>query len=277
MIRCKGEEQGASLCAGADRPGQVCGSAKTCLSRKIRPDLMLAGVLSCIAVVIFVGTIFFWFCLGMSPGDALYFVVTTLTTTGYGDYSLKEYPFYAKLAGMSLMLTGAGLFAILFALLTDKMFRMRLDLVMGRRQVRADGHVIVCGAGDVGIRVVECLRLTGAETVVLERNQKGRYNQRVRELGIPLIIDDATLIETLDRAAVHSALAVICATDNDMINLQIALSARSRNTGIRTVVRVYERDFAEQMQRTFRVEAALSSSAIAARYFAEAALDGCKD
>ena len=241
-------------------------------SRRMRPDLMLLGVLAGIVLVIAAGTLFFWLRLGIPLGDALYFVVTTLTTTGYGDYSLREYPFYAKLAGMTLMLSGASLFAILFALLTDKLFRMRLELVMGRRQVHAAGHVIVCGAGDVGIRVVECLQLTGTEIVVVERDQEGRFNQRIREMGIALIIDDATIEETLDRAAVQSAGAIICATDNDMRNLEIALNARSHNPGIRSVVRVYDRDFADQMQRNFHIEAALSSSAIASHAFADAAL-----
>jgi voltage-gated potassium channel Kch len=244
-----------------------------CVSRKTRPDKMFLSVLAGIILVVVSGTIFFWLTLRMSLGDALYFVVTTLTTTGYGDYSLREYPFYTKLVGMALMLSGAGLFAILFAQLTDKLFRMRLDLIMGRRQVKAVGHVVVCGAGDVGIRVVECLRLTGAETVVVERDQNGRFNQRIHELGIPLIVDDATLEETLNRAAVRQASAIICATDNDMRNLEVALNARSLNPSIRIVVRVYDRDFADQMQRNFRIEAALSSSAIASNTFAEAALE----
>ncbi len=246
--------------------------ATPCLSRKTRPDKMLLAVLAGIILVVTAGTLFFWFTLRMSFGDALYFVVTTLTTTGYGDYSLREHPFYTKLVGMALMLSGASLFAILFALLTDKLFRMRLDLIMGRRQVKAAGHVVVCGAGDVGIRVVECLRLTGAETVVVERDQNGRFNQRIHELGIPLIVDDATLEETLNRAAVRQASAIICATDNDMRNLEVALNARSLNPAIRIVVRVYDRDFADQMQRNFRIEAALSSSAIASNTFAASAL-----
>jgi voltage-gated potassium channel Kch len=115
--------------------------------------------------------------------------------------------------------------------------------------------------------------LTGATTVVVERNQDSRFNQRIREMGLPLIIDDATLEETLDRAAVQRASAIICATDNDMRNLEVALNARSLNPDIRIVVRVYDRDFADQMQRNFRVEAALSSSAIASHAFAAAAFE----
>jgi voltage-gated potassium channel Kch len=275
MARSGDQKSALPVIAGPPQTSRTFESGLTGFSGRLRPDLMLVSVLAVIVFVIAAGTVFFWLRLGIPLGDALYFVVTTLTTTGYGDYSLREYPFYAKLAGMTLMLSGASLFAILFALLTDKLFRMRLELVMGRRQVRAAGHVIVCGAGDVGVRIVECLKLTGAGIVVVERDQEGRFNQRIREMGIPLIIDDATLEETLERAAARSASAIICATDNDMRNLEVALNARSLNPSIRTVVRVYDRDFADQMQQNFHIEAALSSSAIASRAFAEAALEAC--
>jgi Trk K+ transport system NAD-binding subunit len=92
-------------------------------------------------------------------------------------------------------------------------------------------------------------------------------------MNIPLIIDDATLEETLERAAAHSAYAIICATDNDMRNLEVALNARSQNPAIRIVVRAYDRDFADQMQRNFHIEAALSSSSIASHAFVKAALE----
>lgn len=240
---------------------------------KPKPDRLLLLVLTGLLLVILSGTLFFSWQHGFPVGDALYFVVTTLTTTGYGDYSLKEFPFSAKLAGMLVMLSGASLFAILFALLTDKLFRMRLESLLGRRPVRKAGHMIVCGAGDVGSRVLECLLLTDAETVVVERNPDGRFNQRIRDLGIPLLIADATLEETLERAGVMSARTIICATDQDMINLEIALNARALNPAIRIVLRIYDHDFAKYMRNHFGFDIALSSSAIAATAFAEAALE----
>ncbi|MEZ0367447.1 MAG: TrkA family potassium uptake protein [Candidatus Sericytochromatia bacterium] len=237
-----------------------------------KPDLLLLGVLGVLALVIAGGTLFFSYFHGMPPGDALYFVVTTLTTTGYGDYSLKDLPFSAKLVGMTLMLAGASLFAILFALLTDKLFRIRLDVLLGRRRVRKAGHVIVCGAGDVGIRLVECLMLTGADIVVVEREADGRFNQQIRDAGIPMIISDAALQETLERAGAARARILLCATDHDMSNLETALNGRALNPGLRIVVRVYDRDFAEQMRDNFGLDVALSSSAIAANTFAAAAM-----
>lgn len=243
------------------------------LHRKIQADRLLLTVLGLLLGVIALGTVFFWQRHGLPPGDALYFVVTTLTTTGYGDYSLKDFPFSTKLAGMLLMLSGAGLFTILYAILTDKLFRVRLEVLLGRQRVRKAGHIIVCGAGDVGMRLIECLQLAGADLVVIERNQTGRFNQRIRELGLPMLIADATLADTLERAGIAGAHTIYCATSYDMINLETALNAQNLNPRIRCIVRVFDRDFAEQMRAAFGLDAVLSSSAIASQAFAAAALE----
>ena len=253
-------------------PLAACNKIETCPIRLPKPDTMLIAVLVSIFFIVTSATAFFSLRHNLNPGDALYFVVTTLTTTGYGDFSLRDYPFSTKLAGMAVMLSGASLFAILFALMTDKLFRLRLDILMGRRQVRSQGHIIVCGAGDVGIRVVESLLLAGAKVVVVERDQEGRFIQRLRDMGVSLVIADATLEETLQKAGAVAARAVICATDSDMRNLETALNARSLNPSLRLVLRIYDREFAERIKSSFGVDAALSSSAIAAPAFAEAAM-----
>lgn len=239
---------------------------------KHRPDYVLLSVLCGILAVIASGSVYFWQLHHLPLGDAIYFVVTTLTTTGYGDYSLKDFPFYSKLVGMSLMLAGASLFAILFALITDKLFQARLDALLGHRHVRYSGHVVLCGAGDIGFRVLENLLLTGAKVVVIERNPEARFNQQIRELGVPLIIADATLDETLLQAACDRAQSIICATDQDLFNLSIALTARSLNPDIRIVARVYDDDFASEMRQHFGLDIALSSSAIAAQSLFESTL-----
>jgi Trk K+ transport system NAD-binding subunit len=248
-------------------------AATKALNPKRKPDKMLLGVLAGLASVIGLGSLFFVTQHSLPPGDALYFVVTTLTTTGYGDYSLKDFPFMTKLVGMSLMLAGASLFAILFALITDKLFQLRIEALLGQRRVKKSHHIIVCGAGDVGFRVIESLLLTGSELVVIEKNPEGRFNASLRESGLPLLIGDASLAETLERAGIHRAQTILCATNHDMNNLEIALNARQLNPQIRIVARVYDRDFAEHMRDYFGLDVALSSSAIAAQAFAEAALN----
>jgi voltage-gated potassium channel len=64
-------------------------------------------------VAITSGTAFYWSVEGLSPVDALYFSVTTLTTVGYGDFSPETAA--GKLFTVVYVLLGVG---ILLAFLT---------------------------------------------------------------------------------------------------------------------------------------------------------------
>ena len=83
--------------------------------------------------------------LHLRPVDAFYFVVTTATTTGYGDISLKDAPDWIKLFGCVVMLTGGALLGILFSTLAALATAERLDETMSRRAGRMSGHVVVAG------------------------------------------------------------------------------------------------------------------------------------
>ena len=204
--------------------------------------------------------------------DAGYFVVTVLTTTGFGDISLKDSTALAKVVGMCLMLTGMALMAMLFAIISDMLLKKRLDLFLGRRQTKLRDHVILCGMGDVGLRVLEDLVRIGEKVVIVEKNPDTKHIQSVRQRNIPIVISDATQAEALVNANVREAKAIICATDHDILNLEIGLNAKGLQPGIRVVLRVFEKEFAEKMEKHFGIDIALSSSSIAAPAFASAAL-----
>jgi Trk K+ transport system NAD-binding subunit len=76
------------------------------------------------------------------------------------------------------------------------------------------GHVIVCGTDALAQRIVEGLEAAGATVV-------------------PLVEP-----EGLQAAGIATATAVVCAGDNDALNLEIALLAREINSTVRVVTRL---------------------------------------
>ena len=132
-------------------------------------------------------------------------------------------------------------------------------------------HVIVCGAGRVGYRVIEQLLKFGEDVVAIESNAQHPFIQRVRdELKVPLIIADARRPEILKQAGAASAIAILPCTDNDLGNLEIALNARELNPQIRIVMRLFESELAEKVSKLFDLGVAFSTSALAAPAFAAA-------
>ncbi len=131
-------------------------------------------------------------------------------------------------------------------------------------------HVILVGFGHLGYRVAVMLHEMGKQIVVIEQNPKVDTLNEATKLGIPVITDDATRIAALEGANVQKAKTLILASQNDAMNLQIALKARSLNPNIQIVVRIFDDDFAHALQEQFGF-IALSATEMAAPVFAAAA------
>ena len=132
-------------------------------------------------------------------------------------------------------------------------------------------HIVVCGLGRVGYRVVEQLLRFGEEVVGVELREECRFVERVREMGVPVITADARQRETLVKAGVPRAQAIIPCTEDDLTNLAIALDARELRPGIKVVMRMFDAELARKVERGFGIHTAFSTSALAAPAFAAAA------
>ena len=133
-------------------------------------------------------------------------------------------------------------------------------------------HIIVCGTGKIGYRVTEELLKYGREVVAIEADENGRFIDKVRALGVPLIIGNARRSENIIKAGVQRADAIIPCTDDELANLDIALDAREINPNIKVVLRMFDSDLARRVEKGFGIHTAFSGSALAAPIFAAAAL-----
>jgi Trk K+ transport system NAD-binding subunit len=133
-----------------------------------------------------------------------------------------------------------------------------------------NNHVILVGLGHLGYRVALKLHEMGEQIAAIEFNADTDTLSVVRDLGIPVIHEDATRPSSLEAANIKDARTIILASQNDAMNLQIALKARSMNPGIKVVVRIFDEDFAHALQDQFGF-IALSATEMAAPVFAAAA------
>ncbi len=208
----------------------------------------------------------------LSPADALYFVITTVTTTGYGDITPRDAAIWVKLYGCFLMLMGSAGVATIYSLLTDYIVSERFKQLMGRQQVDKDDHVVVIGLGNVGFRTAAHLAEMGLHVVVIDQTSEPDYRSFLSDSTI-FLAGDGRDPATLDRAAISSANGLVAATGDDAVNLSIALAAKELNPNCRVVTRMFDERLAEKVEEMMNIDAALSASRIAAPQFAAAAID----
>ena len=162
--------------------------------------------------------------------------------------------------------------AILFALITDALISARLARVIGAAIPRGlHDHVIVCGLGNIGYRMVEQLHDLGVPLVAAEREETNRYLPAVRRLGVPVLVADIRLPETLQILQVQRARSVVVVTSSDIVNLETALNTQTLSPEVRVVLRLFDPDLAARVERAFGIHISRSPSALAAPAFAAAA------
>lgn len=132
--------------------------------------------------------------------------------------------------------------------------------------------ILVCGLGHTGYRVVTNLLGLQRQVVGLDF-EPSRLAERLQEMKVPLKYGDLRWNSILIEAGVQCAAALVVCTEDDMVNLQIALAARALNPALRVVMRIFDDRLGEQLRRTFEIDAVFSTSALAAPDFVSAALN----
>ncbi|MGE5224596.1 MAG: potassium channel family protein [Omnitrophica WOR_2 bacterium] len=133
-----------------------------------------------------------------------------------------------------------------------------------------NNHIVLIGLGHLGYRVARNLYQMEQDVVVIELNPSADLVANVKQMDIPVLVDDSTRESTLLAAGVKRARSIVLCTQNDSLNLQVALKARSLNPKINVIVRIFEESFAQALQEQFGFKA-MSATGMAAPAFAAAA------
>jgi len=159
--------------------------------------------------------------------DALYFAVGMITGAGGNDKVVENAPDSIKLFTVVIMLIGAAVIGIWYAMLTDFILGSRLKQFLDAARIPERNHYIVCGLSGIGIKIVQQLHLSGHEVVVIETDANNRFVTTARDMSIPVILADASFRATLQRSNINTANSVLAVTSDDATNLEIALKAKA--------------------------------------------------
>ena len=211
----------------------------------------------------------------MSPLDAIYFTAETIATVGFGDFYFRDQVDWLRIWAIVIILLGATLIAVATALLTNALVSRSLAQSIGRQRVTGmRDHLVLVGLGSVGSRVAEDLHDAGYEVAVIDGGEGQRFVPAMRAMGIPVLIGDATLPETLEGAGVDRAAGVAIVTGDDLVNIEVGLAVRDTLEGrdIPIVLRIFGRTLARELGDYVDAGTPRSIAELSAPWFVGAAL-----
>ncbi len=235
---------------------------------EIRRNPWLYAIALIFLVLLGSGSILFHFTEKLSWIDSIYFTVTVMTTTGFGDINLQHSSDAVKVFGIVLMLSAVVLASLMFSFIADRLFQKRSEMALGRKRYALNGHVIVCGLGKSGYQVARELLKRGEQVLVIERDPDNRFLESIRSKGAKTFVGDASLGTVLGDAGVYKACGLYSMINDDLKNLEIGLNARSLRPDLRLILRFFDKEIAEHLRDRLDIHFAMSTSAIAAEEFA---------
>lgn len=195
-------------------------------------------VFTAVLVAIALGTLTFHLIEGWSILDSLYVTVQTVTTVGFGDITPRTA--LGRAFATVLMVLGVGI--VLYALTSTVQSIVHSELFAryghSRKMSKLRDHFIICGAGRVGSHLMRSLKAVDGVFLVLESDQ--RKCEALMDMGIPVLVRDATLEESLIEAGVEHARGLATCLPDDADNVYVVLTARDLNPGIHIVARAAE-------------------------------------
>ena len=182
---------------------------------------------------------------------AFYFVSFMGTTIGFGEI---PYPFTGAQRMWALLSIYATVIAWLYAIgymltaLQDPAFRELLTTSAFRRSIKRirEPFYLVCGYGDTGSMLIKALTEADKQVVVVEIDQERINALELEDLKIfvPGLCADAADPDVLISAGLKlkNCVGVVALTNDDMVNLKIAITSKLLNPSQLTIARAETHD-----------------------------------
>jgi len=183
--------------------------------------------LSILILIIAAGTIGYMMIEGWLFVDALYMTVITISTVGFKE--VNQVGEGGRIFTMVLVFSGVGFTLYVAAAVVQFMVEGRIRIIMGRRRLnkkidRLKNHYIVCGYGRIGRVLCRHLKRANIDVAVIEKDS-GQIPV-MDEDGVLYIVGEATDENSLIKAGIERAKAVVAALATDTDNVFLVLTAR---------------------------------------------------
>lgn len=193
--------------------------------------------------------------------DALYMVVITVGTVGYGEHSQLAPAEKVWTIGVILFGISAAVFTMggFFQMMAEGEIERALHSGRNSRGIdRLNSHIIICGYGRMGRILAHELSVKQQPLVVID-NELERVNEAQAQ-GFLAVHGDATAEEMLELAGISRAKCLVTALPSDAANVFITLTARNINDKLQIIARSESQPTAKKLMQAGATRVVLPST-----------------
>ncbi|RCV65181.1 voltage-gated potassium channel [Methanophagales archaeon] len=198
-------------------------------------------------VVIF-GTIAFYYFERANPdvkdvGDALYWVVVTITTVGYGD--VAPITLGGRILFVLVALGGISTIAYVFEQLIAFSTKNQIEVLFGSGAVKMKRHTIIVGWNAKAEEAIKELKSEDEAFLVVgsELDHAALNAEEIQHIS-----GDPTKSETLSRSNIKEAKTLMIPLEDDSETIMVALAVRKQNPNINIIATCEAREHVELMR-----------------------------
>jgi len=205
-------------------------------------------ILSLLLGVLIFGTIaFYYFERGsieeLNIGDAFYWVLVTITTVGYGDFTPKTLG--GRIIFVLVALGGIGTIAYVLEQLISFSTKNQIKVLFGSGAVKMKRHTIIVGWNAKAEEAIKELRHAEEEFLVVGSELD---HAELNAEEIHHISGDPTKSETLNRCNIKEAKTLMVSLENDSETIMVALAARKQNPNINIIATCETQEHVDMMR-----------------------------
>lgn len=205
------------------------------------------GALSLVVIAI-LSVVGFRVFAGYGWVESVWMMVITISTVGYSEQSDQGTLF--QLFSILVILVGTTAAAYTFTGVIQLALQGELDREFGRRKMEKEiaklkQHTIVCGFGGSGRILAQYLDKRNDSFLIIESDPIAF--QLVVDYGYKGILADANDDETLLKASVTDAKAIVISLGSDAANVFVTLSARNLCPSVRIVAQAEQESTAKKL------------------------------
>ena len=178
--------------------------------------------------------------------SALYFIVVTITSVGYGD--ITPITMEARVFLISVIILGIAVVSVSLGTTLGPAFLNRIEKITARRHkiMERSNHYIIVGSSALAKNTYHELVARGEQVTFILRS----IPENLKNPDFDVIIGDGSDVDTLKDAGGEEAKAILALLDDDSENAFVILAAKELEGGVKTVAAVND---VKNMNRIRRV------------------------